>query len=112
MTEIERLERNENIALMLGYVNTTPEDKDFNIYEHQSKTGLGVIPSMIEAMSMRFHSDWNWVMEAIGFINKIDFTGDLLEMKRNLICIQINSDIDYVFKLVSDFAKSFNEKKS
>ena len=63
MTPQEIQERNQQIALMLGYVNTTPTDKDFNIFEYPTK--IGEIPKMIETMSMKFHSDWNWLHEAV-----------------------------------------------
>ena len=67
MTQQEIQERNNQIALMLGYVNTTLTDKDFNIFENKEKP-FSAIPKMIETMSMQFHSDWSWLMEAVDFI--------------------------------------------
>jgi hypothetical protein len=76
MEKKEIQERNEYIALMLGYVNTTPTDNDFNIYENNKKTFIH-IPKMIETMSMRFHSDWNMLMEVVEFIRLQNFSYDM-----------------------------------
>lgn len=52
------IEDNKLLAEFLGYQNTTPNDKDFDIYELKGKP-------LIEAMSMKFHSDWNWLMSVV-----------------------------------------------
>lgn len=52
---------NEKCAEFLGYVNTTPTDKVFSIYEKKG----GEFGKLIETMSMNFHSDWNWIMQII-----------------------------------------------
>jgi hypothetical protein len=118
-------ERNKQIALMLGadvqdileriYIDKMIDAElifhnvsvSLNSYEWNGTTNIHYIPFDM----LQFHSDWNWIMEAVEFIDKTDFTGDLLEKKRSFICTQINSDIGYVFKLASDFAKLYNEKK-
>jgi len=116
-------DRNEQIALMLGYVNTTPTDKDFNIFKSHIK--IGVIPNMIETMSMKFHSDWNWLMEAVEFINKthknnnpyrdLHYTmGYLLHggwWGETKVPERLLSDKTELFLAVSDFAKLYNDKK-
>lgn len=68
---------NELIAEFLGYVNTTPSDKDFNIYEKQN----GELGRLIETMSMKFHSDWNWLMKVV---EKIEILGSNTIMGRVL----------------------------
>jgi hypothetical protein len=93
MTPQEIQERNKQIALMLGYVNTTPADKDFNIFEYPTK--FGAIPKMIETMSMKFHSDWNWLMEGCKHLG-MEF---------------VNTDILTTFKIVSDEARKRNTEK-
>lgn len=63
MTKEEIKEFNELCAEFLGYKNTTPTDPDFNIYENEKGMIIGnKIYTMLETMSMRFHSDWNWIM--------------------------------------------------
>jgi len=57
-------ENNKMIAEFLGYKNTTPTDKDFDIYEN--KDG-----KLLEAMSMQYHSDWNWLMPVVEKIRTI-----------------------------------------
>jgi len=69
MTQEEILEYNKRCAEFLGYVNTTPTDKDFNIYEN--KDG-----KMLEVMSMVFHSDWNWIIEVVEAIERIGETSN------------------------------------
>jgi len=125
MEQQEIQERSKQIALMLGYVNTTPEDKDFNIFEYPVK--IGIIPKMIETMSMQFHSDWNWLMEAVEFIRLKNWSYDMY-------CPSDTTDTDGLFECnfwnkinpeimgrskeslkeatfiaVSDFAKLYNE---
>jgi hypothetical protein len=125
MTPQEIQERNKQIALMLGYVNTTPADKDFNIFEYPTK--FGAIPKMIETMSMKFHSDWNWLMEAVEFIEKVKDEqgyGNMVNIWVNgcNVCennagykiienIFASTKKEAVFIAVSDFAKLYNEKK-
>ena len=103
-------QRSEQIALMLGYVNTTPDDRDFNIYENKLKP-FSVIPKMIETMSMLFYSDWNWLMEAVEFIDKYDFNSGTEHIScTNVLMLPIYSNIQTVFIAISDFAKVYNEK--
>lgn len=62
------IEGNNLIAEFMGYINTTPTDPDFNIYEN--KEG-----KMLESMSMVYHSSWDWLMpvvEKIGMIRPIE----------------------------------------
>ena len=114
LQEIER--RNSDIALMLGYVNTTPTDKDFNIFEYPTK--FGEIPKMIETMSMRFHSDWNWLMEAVEFIEKVYNNQPIYFGHKNCVIFSPKTikskgkdKKEAVFVAVSDFAQKFNNKE-
>jgi hypothetical protein len=111
MTQQEIQGRNEQIALMLGYVNTTPTDKDFNIFK--SRTKIGSIPNMIETMSMKFHSDWNWLMEAVEFAKGCYRNYDTYPttMFGGLLLLTISNSKETVFIAVSDFAKLYNDKK-
>ena len=73
--EIQEIkEYNKRCAEFLGYVNTTPTDKDFNIYKNEKGMIIGnQIYTMIEPMSARFHSDWNWIMEVVEAIEKLGY---------------------------------------
>ena len=103
LQEIER--RNSDIALMLGYVNTTPTDKDFNIFEYPTKIG---IPNIIETMSMRFHSDWNWLHEAAEKVYSLTHPSD--SIRHDIIQLLGRNQKEAVFIAVTDFAKLYNEK--
>lgn len=61
-------ENNKLLAEFLGYVNTTPTDKDFNIYELKG----GKLGRFIEAMSMKFHNDFNWLMLVVEKIESLE----------------------------------------
>ena len=124
MKQEEIQKRNNQIALMLGYVNTTPKDKDFNIFEVKEESLA--IPKMIETMSMKFHLDWNWLMKAVDFIEKqiiavwIHGNNCLIQSvgkKENKFLpityadVYSENKIQTVFIAVSDFAKLYNENK-
>lgn len=65
MTQEDILEYNKMCAEFLGYVNTTSTDKEFNVY--QNKDG-----KILEVMSMKFHTDWNLIMEIVETIHNLD----------------------------------------
>jgi hypothetical protein len=121
MTPQEIQERNKQITTMLGYVNTTPTDKDFNIFERSSK--IGVIPKMIETMSMQFHSDWNWLMEAVEYIENLNVEYSVEIIRATCVIRHFNTIFsaqyfkkerdkkEAVFIAVSNFAKLYNENK-
>jgi hypothetical protein len=72
MKEFNLEEYNRLCAEFLGYVNTTPTDKDFNIHEHPESGKL------IETnFDKRFFEDWNWIMEIVGKIETL-FDGFVL----------------------------------
>jgi hypothetical protein len=52
------IEGNELLAKFEGYVNTTPTDKDFNIFENDNG-------DMLESMSMTYHKDWISLMRIV-----------------------------------------------
>lgn len=55
-------EKNNLIAEFMGFINTTPNDKDFNIYQNSEG-------KLIETMSMEYNSNWIWLM---GVVEKIE----------------------------------------
>lgn len=58
---------NNLIAEFMGYINTTPTDKDFNIYQHPQNK------KMIETMSMQYHTSWDWLMPVIEKISNYKY---------------------------------------
>jgi hypothetical protein len=73
-------EFNRLCAEFLGYVNTTPTDPDFNIFENEKGMIIGnKIHTMLETMSMKFHSDWNWIHEVIEKINDTPIEDGFIE---------------------------------
>jgi hypothetical protein len=116
MTQQEIQERNEQIALMLGmkiegtYITNW---KEFNSLLHSIEDTL------------KFHSDWNWLMEAVSFINKTHNQNNphrdlaytikyLLNggwWGENQIPRRVLSDTEQLFLAVSDFAKLYNNKE-
>jgi len=111
MTQKEIQERNKQIALMRVMNN------DAFLLEQNIKASTGLC-------HLKFHSDWNWLMEAVEFIEKIGETdkhyGTLVDITTTYIKIgkitidlklTLISKIEAVFIAVSDFAKLYNEKK-
>jgi ribosomal protein L30/L7E len=109
-TEIQ--ERNKQIALMLGLHH----DKECVIYEMKAYTWD----------MLRFHSDWNWLMEAVEFIQKeliknndefcIEFYEGLPGEPMTFVSyaeqnVKSKSSKEAVFIAVSDFAKLYNNKQ-
>jgi hypothetical protein len=100
MTQQEIQERNEQIALMLGmkiegtYITNW---KEFNSLLHSIEDTL------------KFHSDWNWLMEAIQFLQKHFESKD--RYWTTIERYPLYSNIEDVFVVVSDFAKLYNNKE-
>jgi hypothetical protein len=58
--KFDRKEYNRMCTELLGYVNKTLDDKDFNIHEHP------ITKHMIETnFTNVFTEDWNWIMKVI-----------------------------------------------
>jgi hypothetical protein len=133
MTQQEIQERNKEIALMIGK-KLISEDEFNMLGEHSytgenSKTDWGII----EYLS--YHRDWNWLMEAVEFIeNKLKLETVISNMGfgSNNQYININRGVsivdetidnpskimaksstkkEAVFIAVSDFAKLYNNKE-
>jgi len=78
MKQKEILEYNKRCAEFLGYINLTPDDKDFDFYEKLD----GVLGKMLEPKSMKFHSDWNWIMEVVEKIQTLDKLGGIVMIQQ------------------------------
>jgi hypothetical protein len=80
-TEIQ--ERNKQIALMLGWKEATLEYKlkwsGVKTKERLNRLDKDFVPILMKENeeplwedSLRWHSDWNWLMEAVEFIENLD----------------------------------------
>jgi hypothetical protein len=139
MTPQEIQERNKEIALMLGGIyskaaeawgfgNSRVEKKTI-IIEGQSYKSL-VWAERFEK-ELLFHSDWNWLMEAVEFINKthnnvkVNFDNEHRDLTYTIQYLigggyfprakepspkRLMHSINDLFLPVSDFAKLYNEK--
>jgi D-mannonate dehydratase len=108
MTQQEIQERNLEIALMVGYMHVECDTKWLYLpnLEIDIKS-FSAIPKMIHTKEMEFHSDWNWLMEAIQFLKKHFESKEMLwtTVER----YPLFTDIETVFTMVSNFAKHYNE---
>ena len=126
-------ERNKEIATMLGAIYSIhAEAWGFgNARNIGSKMFHGVTyKDVIEAQrfekELKFHSDWNWLIEAVVFIQKqlivqndefcIEFYEGLPNRPRTYVSwgnskTESSDPIEAVFTAVSDFAKLYNEGK-
>jgi hypothetical protein len=121
MTQDEIQERNKQIALMLGLHH----DEDVVIFSDMMSYAWD---------NLKFHSDWNWLHEAVEFIENLkgisvyigknkmskthsveisyeDYSWEKKPHRDKTIFIQNESKKEAVFIAVSDFAKLYNEKK-
>jgi hypothetical protein len=74
MTQQEIQERNKEIALMLGWSQNQNPDHDGVLEIWWPVTTLEK-PWGFRVERLEFHSDWNWLMEAVEFIeSKIIYT--------------------------------------
>lgn len=71
MTNEDILNGNKLIAEFMGFINTTPNDPDFNIYENEKG-------NMQETMSMKYHSSWDSLMPVV---DKIESLGYVVTIK-------------------------------
>jgi hypothetical protein len=127
MTQQEKQERSEQIALMLGWI--------YNSFNDRWNEDMSHDYSFLRMDELNFHSDWNWIMEAVEFIEKVGFYskisgcatsicnycwfdegGDSGSFVNNRKVIGYNSKNyqnkkETVFIAVSDFAKIYNDDK-
>ena len=108
------IKQNKLLAEFLEYKNITPEDRDFNIYEGDALIINGETKKLIEAMSMEFSTNWNWLIIVIKKIRNIVNTElsinefdkfRYLEQRLN----PYNYEIDSVFNGCIEFIKWYNE---
>jgi hypothetical protein len=121
MTQQEIQERNEQIALMLGLTPT----KGFGSKKNEYFKKIDV-DKTIMYNKVLFHSDWNWLMEAVEFIENLDLN-DIFTMPEfnyhvgKMTLLRVNKDVlkkmpitskkESIFIAVSDFAKLYNNKE-
>jgi len=123
-------DRNVQIALMLGLYPLKrpnsgaylPTKDTYNSTFYKEIIGDDL---WVRYVYPKFHSDWNWIMEAVSFINKTHNQNNphrdlaytikyLLNggwWGENQIPRRVLSDTEQLFLAVSDFAKLYNEGK-
>jgi hypothetical protein len=120
MTQEEIQERNKQIAFMFGWKEATLEYKlkwcNVKTEERLNRINPEYVPVLMKKneepfwkSSLEWHSDWNWLMEAIQFLQN-----HFESKERSWTSIErypLYTDIETVFVLVSDFAKHYNEGK-
>lgn len=100
MKDTEIQERNEQIALMLSWY------EENSIWKVLKPFRGGSIAEQ-KVKDLKFHSDWNWLMQAIQFLQKHFESKEMVwtTVQR----YPLFTDIETVFTMVSDFAKHYNE---
>ena len=112
---------NKLLAEFMGYVNTTQTDRDFNIYEGNEMIIKGKPKQLMEAMSMEFHSDWNWLMQVVEKIESLNFAIKVVVNEALIFCEDWES-LDYIYAIEKtkieatynacvEFVKWYNEQK-
>jgi|LakMenEpi03Aug12_release.lakeMendotaPanAssembly.Ray.scaffolds.fasta_scaffold1662909_2 hypothetical protein len=106
MTQQEIQERNKQIVLMLGGEYRRNESLSF---EPKGRWYIPQFPDAQQDYNLKFHSDWNWLMEAVEFI--ANYYSDKEIPSVHLLNMPIFAPKEAVFFAVSDFAKLYNENK-
>lgn len=138
MTQQEIQERNKDIALMLDWKEYKPENnwfwgkKEMTYYKGFDKVTWTT--PRVYMKFFEFHSDWRWLMDAVEFIEKLeyDFHGKIIVFTHGNNCTIQGSKLvtttenfhpaiflDYygtdkkeaVFLAVAQFAKLYNNKQ-
>jgi hypothetical protein len=124
MTPQEIQERNKQIALMLNIKieQCYPENKDYKqhgiVYTLEKEFAKNVNSIFLGVSELKFHSDWNWLMEAVEFIDKSRY--DIIIARQSCsiwtggTCHIDGKSVfkkEAVFIAVSDFAQKFNDKE-
>jgi hypothetical protein len=115
MTTQEIQERNKQIALMLGAIYSSHADAwgfgNARIEPNELKFGNEIFKGCVWAerfeKELKFHSDWNWLMEAVSFVQRLP----LDEKTHRIYNMPLRTSQKDVFIAVSDFAKHYNEGK-
>jgi hypothetical protein len=112
MTQQEIQERNKQIALMFG------KKYENNRIVIHCRNVFGVNPSGETWQECSYHSDWNWLMEAVEFIEKVYNNQPIYFGHKNCVIFSPKTikskgkdKKEAVFIAVSDFAKLYNENK-
>jgi predicted FMN-binding regulatory protein PaiB len=110
MTQQEIQERNKQIALMMGAIDYKA-DKWYKLggYKEHIYFPNWNYPNRFLEKDLKFHSDWNWLMEAIQFLKKHFESKD--RYWTTIEIYPLYSNIEDVFIVVSDFAKLYNNKE-
>jgi hypothetical protein len=129
MTPQEIQERNKQIAVMLGWNEATLEYKlrwcAVPTEERLNRLDQDDVPILMKenkdplwSSSLLWHSDWNWLMEAVEFIEKVYNNQPIYFGHKNCVIFSPKTikskgkdKKEAVFIAVSDFAKLYNEKK-
>ena len=92
MTPDEILDYNKRCAEFLGVdVNYSTE-----VYKDSKSTLRQYIHNMPKSESLKFHSDWNWIMEVVKAIEKLNFA------------VEINSDTCVIQSNDGEYSESSN----
>jgi hypothetical protein len=111
MTQKEIQERNKQIALMLGWKY---KDKIW-LKKHPVEKDRWMVASYTN--NFLFHSDWNWLMEAVEFIESKGYEIGIFANRVEIITTIEEERLfkaggktkkEAVFIAVSDFAKNHN----
>jgi len=112
MTQEEIQERNKQIIQMIGFKRGfwIHQEKPLTDDKRQwcdidGKTILGT--RVYYDKDLQFHSDWNWLMEAVEFVQRLP----LDEKNHRIWNMQLRTPKIEIFIAVSDFAKLYNEGK-
>ena len=89
-------EYNKRCLELLGFVNTTPDDKDFNIYEGKGLYGRTMIETNFSDL---FIMDWNWIEIVLEAIEKLPYVSvHFNKTHKDIHSVEISRDVPSYWK--------------
>jgi len=115
MTQQEIQNRNEQIALMLGlkplqrpYLGAYHPTHD----THNSTFYHERIEGELWYVYPQYDSDWNWLMEAVEFIEKLKYLVEISGSHEWQFCAIVRTDTDDVVARIGYYEKTFTKKEA
>ena len=103
---MKTIENNKLIAEFLGYIDNGCSEDGFLIHP--------ITNYDVEISSLKYHEDWNWLMEVVKQIDKISLDAQIiwnLEVKANDIFDSLREvNIQLTYNRVIDFINFYNEQ--
>lgn len=117
MTQEEILEFNKRCAKFLGSELKNDGQFDYWTYDHLGFDSMKISGSAWVSGNFEFHSDWNWIMEVVEAIEKLNsskFYVSILENECEIIDKEAasNEENPFMIKPIAAYTESESKKEA